>query len=49
MKKTEDRIESVVGREDEIADLGAASELTQGAPGLPEEFENRIPQVGISD
>ena len=49
MKKTEDRIESAVGLGDDIADLGAASELTQGAPGLPEEFENRIPQVGISD
>ncbi|HPE30722.1 MAG TPA: benenodin family lasso peptide [Parvularculaceae bacterium] len=49
MKKPEDHIESVAEHDDGIADLGAASELTQGAPGLPEEFENRIPQVGISD
>lgn len=49
MKRIEEYNDSVVELEGDIVDLGAASELTQGVPGLPEEFENRIPQVGISD
>jgi len=49
MKKIENHDDGVVEREEDIVELGAASVLTQGAPGLPEEFENRIPQVGISD
>ena len=36
-------------RDDEIIDLGAASEATQGVPGLFEEFEGRIPLAGIAD
>lgn len=49
MKKIERHDESVIERDDDIVDLGAASVVTQGEPGLAEEFENRIPVTGISD
>lgn len=49
MTKVENREDSVACRDEDIIELGIASLETKGTPGLVQEFENRIPVLGLTD